>query len=436
MKKIFVFAMCFYSALSAFAQNKPGAKKDAPAVIYNENFEKGAELFQLNKPEEAIPFFEKVIDEDGVNPDAYVFLGVAYYQIGNFEKSLAVCAKGLAKENTDHKILAYNAGNSAYSLGNYMRADSCYAIAMKIDEKFSPAVLNRANAQLKLDHLEDAKNNYQKYLELEPETDQREKIELLIAKLEEEIELRARQKPELINPDDFVDSKKMEIPELPEKVDETDGKLFDKNVEEEEKVESESVSAEDVFAPVLPPEQKTIEDKSPAPERSVGDRVVEDSSAPSLPENPEDKKDQNNMPEASAVSEEKSESEKVDRKTVLEDIPEASGVKNEGAAVPSEKLDTGSIEAEIKRLGESDRNGKQADSGSNGSAEKVDEGTVKLPLYKKETRKDSGQLEKVYEETDDVREAPVSENAGASETDAMTAKAAGAVAPEAAVPAE
>ena len=77
---------------------------------------------------------------------------------------------------------------------------------MAEDENYSPAVLNRANAQLKLDHLEDSKNNYIRYLELEPETPQREKIETIIALLEAEIIRRANEKPELINPDSFVEN--------------------------------------------------------------------------------------------------------------------------------------------------------------------------------------------------------------------------------------
>ncbi len=70
MKRIFFLAV-FLSLLNlAFAG-------DDGFIAYNEDFEKGAELFQLNKPEEAIPYFEKIIDGDNVNPDAYIFLSVA-----------------------------------------------------------------------------------------------------------------------------------------------------------------------------------------------------------------------------------------------------------------------------------------------------------------------------------------------------------------------
>ena len=157
----------------------------------------------MNKPNEAIPIFEKLIDDETVDPKIWIYLGVAYYQIQEYEKSLELCVKGLSKQNTDHKVLAYNAGNSAYAMGRYARADACYAISMKDDSSYAPPVLNRANAQLRQDYLEEARDNYILYLQLNPETPQKENIELMIKKLEAELAWRANQKPELVVPDEF-----------------------------------------------------------------------------------------------------------------------------------------------------------------------------------------------------------------------------------------
>lgn len=151
------------TAVDKLKKTPPSKQKKEPVIVYNEDFVKGEELFVLNKPEEAIVYFEKSLQSENVDPKVYIYLGVCYYQIEQYDKSLAVCVQGLAKEDTDHKILAYNAGNSCYAMGNYMRADASYAIAIREDETYSPAVLNRANAQLKLDHLSDARDNYRKY---------------------------------------------------------------------------------------------------------------------------------------------------------------------------------------------------------------------------------------------------------------------------------
>lgn len=260
-KKYISILMEIFSAAFCFAQtsikseeakaviesriNGTYKKADQTPVIYNEDFEKGKELFSLNEPAKAIPYFEKSLESENVDPAVYIYLGVAYYQTKDYNKSLAICVQGLAKDNTDHKVLAYNAGNSCYAMGNYMRADASYAIAIKEDSAYAPPVLNRANAQLKMDRLEDARNNYIKYLELDPETPQRAKIEELIRLLQQEIVLRAKQKPELINPDEFVESEKMEIADEPEKVNEVIPVYAAEKQEEPEKVNENFVALAD-----------------------------------------------------------------------------------------------------------------------------------------------------------------------------------------------
>ncbi len=258
------------------SKNKPQGKEEK-VIEYNEDFEKAAELFQLNKPEEAIPLFEKAIEAENVNPLIYVYMGVAYYQMEDYTKSMAICVKGLAREDTDHKVLAYNAGNSAYSMANYIRADSLYAIALKEDPNYAPAILNRANAQLKLDHLEDSKNSYIKYLEIDPETPQKPVILQVIALLEEEIARRAREKPELVTPDELPGNEKMEMPVPGEIVSETPPQA---PVEPVMTTSGEKVNASDAIAPALPAGSYT----APRPaSKSTGEQVKEESIAPAVP---------------------------------------------------------------------------------------------------------------------------------------------------------
>ncbi len=241
-------------------QKTPASKKEkeAPAYVFSQDFADGEELFQLNRPLEAIPLFEKIIDDKNINPAVFVYLGVAYYQVEEYQKSLNICVRGLTRPDTDHKVLAYNGGNSAYALGNYARADACYAIAIKEDPNFSAAYLNRANAQLKQDHLEDARANYQKFIEMESENEQRPAIEQLIALLDAEILRRANEKPELIRPEDMnVGNQDMKVPENIEKI------ALEELPAREEKKEAEEVpekiAMEEIAAPELPPEELHIE---------------------------------------------------------------------------------------------------------------------------------------------------------------------------------
>ncbi len=314
------------TAVDKLKKNPKSKSKKEEVIVYNPDFEKGEELFQLNRPEKAIPYFEKAIGAEKVDPKVYIYLGICYYQIGDYNKSLAVCAQGLAREDTDHKILAYNAGNSCYAMGNYMRADASYAISLKEDENYSPAVLNRANAQLKLDHLGDARDNYIRYLEIEPHTPQREKIEELIRLLEMEIQRRAKEKPELINPDSFIENEKMEIPDEPEKV------ILELPEEIPDDEDNSELVRDDAVAPKIPENQLEIvvssviaaEDlKLPdlpvpvVPEKETGEKIHEN--APDIPvkeevvleEKPKDNAEKVYSPESELPPEEKKEPEKV-----------------------------------------------------------------------------------------------------------------------------
>ena len=233
----------------------------ASGAASSADFSAGEELFQLNKPAEAIQLFERVLSEPQPNPAVYVYLGVAYYQLESYQKSLDVCMAGLSRADTDHKILAYNAGNSAYALADYRRADSCYAIALKADEGFAPAHLNLANARLKQDKLEDARESYVRFLELDSQTPQREAIEGLLALLDEEIARRAAEQPELVVLEDAplpVD------PFYGEIIEESDAPAL---ASEPPKSAGELVS--DGQAPVVP---------NP-PDRNVGERVDGDAPA-------------------------------------------------------------------------------------------------------------------------------------------------------------
>ncbi len=72
------------------ASSKKVQKEEIP-IVYNEDYEKAEEFYTLNQPKDAIPLYEKCIDEPNINPAIYIHLGVAYYQTGDFTRSLACC---------------------------------------------------------------------------------------------------------------------------------------------------------------------------------------------------------------------------------------------------------------------------------------------------------------------------------------------------------
>ena len=156
-----------------------------PLLSFAQNFTKGEELFRQNKPKEAIPYLQKACDS-GENGKSWTYLALSYYQMENYQKSLEVSSKGMKVSGTNKKILAYNAGNSAFAQGDFEDAEKWYNKAIAADSQYAPPVLNRANSRLKRNQLRSAKSDYILYLELSPDDPQEDSIRKLIALLDEE----------------------------------------------------------------------------------------------------------------------------------------------------------------------------------------------------------------------------------------------------------
>lgn len=150
----------------------------------------GAELFRENKPQDAIPLLEKSISSGNPDADDYNYLGLSYYQIGNYEKSIAAFESGLKAAGTNKRIIAFNAGNSAYAMGNYKAADRYYSLALAAKSDFSASLLNRANARLMSDDLQKSLDDYVNFQIMAPNDPQHDEVERMIALLRGELAKR------------------------------------------------------------------------------------------------------------------------------------------------------------------------------------------------------------------------------------------------------
>lgn len=157
-------------------------------AVHADGYSDAVELFHTNRPLEAIPLFQESLSKGNASPEIYNYLGLAYYQTGQMQKSFETYQIGLLMPDTDKKTLYFNAGNVAFALGYYDRADELYTYALSKDPYFSSATLNRANARMKSLQYEWAVDDYKTYLELAPDSEQRENIEKLIALLTRQIE--------------------------------------------------------------------------------------------------------------------------------------------------------------------------------------------------------------------------------------------------------
>ena len=147
------------------------------------DFLKGESLFKENKVEEAVPFLKNAISQGG-NPKAYNYLALAYHKLGMHEESLEVCSDGMKVSGTDKKVLAFNAGNVCFDMGDYYTAERWYSLAIAANRIYAPPVLNRANTELKQKKFLAALEDYKLYLDLSPNDRQKPEIEQIIALLE------------------------------------------------------------------------------------------------------------------------------------------------------------------------------------------------------------------------------------------------------------
>ncbi|WP_428768567.1 tetratricopeptide repeat protein [Treponema sp. HNW] len=168
--------------------------KSPSDTAFENPFNEGERLFRSNRPDQALPFLEKALAEKGTPPVIYNYLGTACIQTGNLKKALEVFLRGTEAAGTDKKSLYYNAGNTAFLLGDYAKAYEYFSFSLAADSLWASSYLNRANTQVYLQKYAEAIDDYTQYLALAPDAPQGGEIKRMIGALNDELALREREK--------------------------------------------------------------------------------------------------------------------------------------------------------------------------------------------------------------------------------------------------
>ncbi|MBQ7160041.1 MAG: tetratricopeptide repeat protein [Treponema sp.] len=253
------------------SKDLPGAVKAFEKAVRDPEYkqkallEKGSCFMLANAPDKAVAEFERAIkasknDHAQETLFARYFLAACHEKSRNIDKAIEqwqlIMQANKNFKDVASKLSQYKELQANDSIKEYM---TCGQEDLVEICKKAAAAMNFANAQLKQDHLEDARANYQKFIEMDSENEQRPAIEQLIALLDAEILRRANEKPELITPEDMnVGNQDMQIPEDIEKI-----AMEELPAQEPKKVEveetPEKISMDEVAAPELPPEELRIE---------------------------------------------------------------------------------------------------------------------------------------------------------------------------------
>ncbi len=213
----------------------------------------GEKLFKSNKPQEAAVLLEDEIKSGKASKSAYIYLGLCYFQLDEYEKAVDAFSRGMNVSGTNKKVLAYNKGNALYKLQKYDEAIKSYSLALTADTTYYVALLNRANANLMADNIDAALEDYKKYIIVVPDDLQKPEIERLIALLTKESERRAEEE-------------KIALAEA-------------ERLAEEEKRMAEELERQRIEAEKLAEEQRRIEEAKRAEEAERRRKILEDVAA-------------------------------------------------------------------------------------------------------------------------------------------------------------
>ena len=166
----------------------------APVLQGQTAFSKGEELFMQNKPLEALEFLESAVSEDPAHVQAFLYLGITYSQLDRADDAIETYKRILPKGGGESARIAFNLGNAYYTKGSYELSLEAYTQAIKEDGSYASAYLNRANALVKTGELEDAVNDYERFLSLDSESAKREQVVKLIAFIREEFAAEERRR--------------------------------------------------------------------------------------------------------------------------------------------------------------------------------------------------------------------------------------------------
>ncbi|UCG02970.1 MAG: tetratricopeptide repeat protein [Candidatus Heimdallarchaeota archaeon] len=100
------------------------------------NLEKGKELIRQVENSAAIPFFQEALKEDPHNPEIFRHLGLAYFNLGNYEDALLNWEKAIELDPTHHQTF-WNLGHLHEIEQRYSDAFEAYSQAAIIAEEIS-----------------------------------------------------------------------------------------------------------------------------------------------------------------------------------------------------------------------------------------------------------------------------------------------------------
>ena len=167
----------------------------AAAAYADEVLDKVEDLIQNNKLNEAKPLLVAAVQAGTKDESYFLYLGYIYEYEKNYTQAEVILKKGLEISLEKKKagmenicdVMYFNLANIYNKLKDPVKADQMYSTAIENNYGFSEAYLNRANLRTTMKEWQKAIDDYSRYLLFEPNDNQKDSIQSIIAILNNKI---------------------------------------------------------------------------------------------------------------------------------------------------------------------------------------------------------------------------------------------------------
>ena len=189
---LFIFTSTLFShELESLSQAE--AKEELVGLPSKNTFERAKKLLVENKVVDALNMFNEAVKLDDSPVDIYLYIGIAQLKLGQYNEAIDSFARGKNIDDSNFHIYSFNMGNAFFAQNKFYDAEISYNEALSSGKAYPKAILNRANARMKIGKYGLALVDYKAYLQASPNDAQEEEVKLMIAALENaQIEEEAR----------------------------------------------------------------------------------------------------------------------------------------------------------------------------------------------------------------------------------------------------
>lgn len=147
----------------------------------------GEKQLSLDNPAKALTYLEAALAQGSPDERLLLNLGLAYQRTGKSADARRTFRQGADLGGPGRKTFLFNCGVSSFLAQDWSAAETVYTELLTEDPAYAQALLNRANTRLNLQNWAGAAEDYRAYQTASPENPQKQKIDQVLALLDQTV---------------------------------------------------------------------------------------------------------------------------------------------------------------------------------------------------------------------------------------------------------